>query len=377
MLRMNHRHATLLAAFALLACLPAMAQPQAKVFRLLTWNDFTPPDVIAEFEKETGYKVQVTLASNDDMITKLRAMNAPGAPNVNTGSNASNAGGEGFDLAQPSQERIVAAQREYKIYRPLDLTKIKVDLFNPILLEATKKVATIDGKVYGLPHIWGTDGLVINSKLAKNIADYPDLCKKEYKGKTSVRLWRPTLLGFAFASGKDPFKLYADTKAYSALMDDVAKKLADCKPIMKFHWDNKDRVLGAMRTGELVGAMVWDRGGWTLASERPEFRYIAPKSGAMGWVDTFALPARGRNDDMAYAWINFNLRPDIAAKLAKSTGNLTAVKGSEAGTDEKRVAQFAASFPAPALKKIRWYPAFPPALEEIEGRALERIRLGN
>ncbi len=377
MLHMNHRHAALLAALVVSLWLPAIAQAQDKVLRLLTWNDFTPADVIAEFEKETGYKVKVTLASNDDMISKLRAMNAPGAPNVITGSKAPNPGGEGFDLAQPSQERIVAAQKDHKIYRPLDLARIKVDLFNPVLLEATKKVTTIDGKVYGLPHIWGTDGLVINTKLAKNIADYPDLCKKEFKGKTSVKLWRPTLLAFAFAAGKDPFALYADPKAYGALMDDVAKKLAACKPLMKFHWDNKDRVLGAMRTEELVGAMVWDRGGWTLAGERPDFRYIAPKSGAMGWVDTFALPARGLNDDIAYAWINFNLRPDIAAKLAKSTGNLTAVKGAEAGSDEKRQAQFAASFPAPALKNIRWYPAFPPALEEIEGRALERIRLGN
>lgn len=374
---MNHCRATILVTLSLSLWLPAITQAQDKVFRLLTWTDFTLPDVIAAFEKETGYKVQVTLASNDEMITKLRAMNAPGVSNVVTGPNSPNNGPEMFDLAQPSQERIAGAQRDHKIYRPLDLAKIKVDLFNPLLLEATKKVTTIDNRVYGLPHIWGTDGLVIHTKLGKNITDYPDLCKKEYKGKTSVRLWRPTLLGFAFATGKDPFKLYPDTKAYTALMDDVAKKLIDCKPIMKFYWDNKDRVLGAMRTGELVGAMVWDRGGWTLNSERPEFRYVAPRSGAMGWVDTYALPARGRNDDIAYAWINFNLRPDIAAKVAKSTGNLTAVKGAEAGSDEKRQAQFAASFPEPALKKIRWYPAMPAGIEEIEGRALERIRSGN
>ncbi|MEO6625026.1 MAG: extracellular solute-binding protein [Burkholderiaceae bacterium] len=362
---MNHRHVTRRAALIALflsVWLPAFAQLQdkGKVFRLLTWNDFTPTEVIAEFEKETGYKVQVTVASNDDMITKLRATT-----------------GDAFDLAQPSQERIVAAQKDHRIYRPLDLAKIKVDLFNPVLLEATKKVTTVDGMVYGLPHIWGTDGLVINSKLAKNIADYPDLCKKESKNKTSVKLWRPTLLAFAFATGKDPFALYSDPKAYSALMDDVAKTLATCKSNMKFHWDNKDRVLGAMRTEELQAAMVWDRGGWTLNSERPEFRYIAPRSGAMGWVDTFALPARSRNEDIAYAWINFNLRPEIAAKLAKSTSNLTAVKGSEAGSDEKRQAQFATTFPLPALKQIKWYPAFPPALEDIENRALERIRLGD
>ena len=37
----------------------------------------------------------------------------------------------------------------------------------------------------------------------------------------------------------------------------------------------------------------------------------------------------------------------------------------------------AATFPAAALKRIHWYPPFPPALEEIEGRVLERIRSGS
>ncbi len=50
------------------------------------------------------------------------------------------------------------------------------------MLEATKKNTTLAGKVYGLPHIWGTDGLVVNTKLAK-MADYPDLCKAELQGQ--------------------------------------------------------------------------------------------------------------------------------------------------------------------------------------------------
>lgn len=349
---------------------PALAQEPAqppmsltervKVLRLLTWKDFTPPDVVAQFEKESGFKVQVTLASNDEMIAKLRQT-----------------GGDGFDLAQPSQDRIHGAQKDHKIYRPIDLGRVKVDLFNPVLLEATKKLTSVDGKAYGLPHIWGTDGLVVNAKLAAKVTDYGDLCKPEFKGKTSVRLWRPTLLAFAFSTGKDPFAVAKDPKAYAALMDTVVKKLTDCKPNLKFHWDNKDRVLGAMRTEELVAAMVWDRGGWTLAGERAEFRYIAPRSGAMGWMDTFALPATARNDEAAYAWINFNLRPDIAAKVAKSTGNLSAVKDAEGLADDKRPAQYAASFPPAALKQIRWYPPMPGGAEEIEGRALERIRSGS
>src|SRR5258708_40371935 len=68
------------------------------------------------------------------MISKLRAT-----------------GGAGFDLAQPSQDRIVGPQQEFGIYKPIDLTKIKTDLFIPSMLEATKKNTTLKGQVYGLP----------------------------------------------------------------------------------------------------------------------------------------------------------------------------------------------------------------------------------
>ena len=81
------------------------------------------------------------------------------------------------------------------------------------------------------------------------MTDYPDLCKSEYKGKTSLRLKRPTLLAFAFAAGKDPFALYGDPKAYSALMDNVGKTLAACKGNLKFFWDNKDQLLNGMLVG--------------------------------------------------------------------------------------------------------------------------------
>ena len=333
------------------------ALAQDNKLKIITWADYVPADVVAQFKKETGIDVEVTLSNNEEMISKLRAT-----------------GGAGFDLAQPSQDRIVGPQQEFGIYKPMDMSKIKTDLFIPSMLNATKKNTTLDGKVYGLPHIWGTDGLVVNTKAAGKVADYPDLCAADYKGKTSVRLKRPTLIALAFASGKDPFALYGDPKAYGALMDEMGKKLAACKANLKFFWDNKDQLLNGVRNGEVVAAMMWDTGGWKLNGENQDIQYIAPKSGALGWIDTYAQPAKGRNDTAAYAWINFNMRPEIAAKVATSAGNFTAAKGADELMDAKLKAQFAKSFPEAALKNIKWYPAVPAGIEDIEGKVLDRVK---
>ena len=82
----------------------------AETLRLLTWGGYAPENVVEMFEKETGHTVEVTKSNNEEMIAKLRAT-----------------GGGGFDLAQPSQDRISGPQVEFGIYKPIDLSKIKSD----------------------------------------------------------------------------------------------------------------------------------------------------------------------------------------------------------------------------------------------------------
>lgn len=342
-------------ALALVLALAAVAPPDARAdsqkLRIISWADYIPAEVIAAFRKETGIDVEVTLSNNEEMISKLRAT-----------------GGAGYDLAQPSVDRISGPQREFGIYKPIDLAKLNMAQFQPALLDVVRKNTTLDGKQYALPYVWGTDGLVVNTKKAK-VADYLDLCKPELKGKTSVRLRRPTLMAFAFAMGKDPFALYGDPKAYGMLMDQVGATLSACKSNLKFFYDNKDQLLNGMRSGEVVAAMMWDTGGWVLGRENPDIQYIVPRSGALGWLDTFALPARGRNDAAAYAWINFTMRPDMAAKVAKSVGSFSAANGTEALIG-------AHALPVP-MQSIHWYPAIPAGLEELEGRVLDRVKAAN
>jgi spermidine/putrescine transport system substrate-binding protein len=341
-------------ALALLGSLPAHAD-DSRVLRIISWASYVPPEVIAQFKKETGIEVRVTLSNNEEMISKLRAT-----------------GGAGFDLAQPSQDRIFGAQQEFGIYKPIDTSKVRLDEFVPELLEAVRGNATVNGQLYGLPYVWGTEGLIYNSSRTK-IADYTDLCRPDLRGRTAVRLKRPTLMAFALASGHDPFALYHDTKAYTALMQQVGRTLAACKANFRFFYDNKDQLLNGVRSGEIWAAMMWDSGGWLLNRENPAIKFINPRSGAIAWMDTFALPARGRNDAGAYAWINFVMQPQIAAEIGKSIGNFTAAKGADRLMDPRLRAQFAETFPE-GLKNIKWYPAIPPGLEEIEGEVLDRIK---
>src|SRR5438552_38223 len=114
-----------------IAALAVAVPAEAETLRLLTWGDYAPKAVLEKFKAATGIDVEVTISNNEDMISKLRAT-----------------AGAGFDLAQPSQDRITGPQEEFGIYKPIDISKIKTELFIPELLEATKKNTVVGGKVY-------------------------------------------------------------------------------------------------------------------------------------------------------------------------------------------------------------------------------------
>ena len=329
----------------------------ADTLRLLTWGGYAPDDVIAKFEEATGHTVEVTKSNNEEMIAKLRAT-----------------GGGGFDLAQPSQDRISGPQKEFGIYKPIDLSKIDSGQFITSMLEATKGNTTVDGEVYAVPHVWGTSGLVVDTKNAAGVQDYTDLCNADFAGKVSYRLKRPTLIGFAFSMGLDPFAAYGDEAAYADIINQVEAKLIECKPNVKAYWGGGDELMGLLRSGEVVASMAWDTGGWKLNSEMPDITFVAPKAGALGWIDTFVLPKKGKADDAAYAWINFVMQPEISAMITAAAGNFTASQGADEFASDDLKAKYQASFPPADVDNIKWYPPVPAGLEVIEGAALDRVK---
>ena len=110
------------------------ARADNQKLRIISWADYVPADLIAAFKKETGIDVEVTLSNNEEMISKLRAT-----------------GGAGYDLAQPSQDRIMAAQREFGIYKPIDLTKIKLEQFQPQFSTSSARTPRSTARSTGCP----------------------------------------------------------------------------------------------------------------------------------------------------------------------------------------------------------------------------------
>ncbi|MEM7070089.1 MAG: extracellular solute-binding protein [Pseudomonadota bacterium] len=353
-MRIKLMMASLLAA----TVMTSAATVQAETLRLLTWGSYAPESLVQKFEaKYPDIKVEVTFSNNEEMVAKLRAT-----------------GGAGFDLAQPSHDRIFAAQLEYDIYKPLDLSKINTGAMEGKLLDGVKANTTIEGEVYAVPHQWGTSGLMKDKTKAPDFENWSDLCDPKYKGKTSMRLKRTILLGTAFAMGEDPFAAYADLDKYQSILDKVADKLISCKGNIKAYWKGGDDLSAMMLGGEIVASETWDSTAYKLYGENPNIVFVPPSTGALPWIDTFAFPRKGKADDAAYKWINFVLEPENVKLMSASTGAIAAVKGGKDLLPDDKKAAVNAAFTDADIDNLKFFANIPPGVEDMEGKTLEKIK---
>ena len=332
----------------------------ADTLQLLTWKGYAPKELVDKFQAETGIIVEVTYSNNEEMTAKLRATR-----------------GAGFDLAQPSQDRISSVQEEFGIYQPIDYSKIQAELFIPSMLEAVKKNTLVGGASYAVPFCWGTSGLVVNTAQAKGATSWKALIDPQYKGRVSYRLKRPVLIGLGFAMGYDPFALYGDEKAYGEMLSKIEAELIKAKPLVKNYWANGDQLLESVRSGEVTVAEAWDNGGWKLHGENPEIDFVAPSEGALGWIDTFTIPAKAKNVEAAYKWINFMLKPENSGYFTSAEKTPTASKDAGPFIDKEFQANFDRSFPQAVIDNIKWYPPVPAKLESMEGKVLDKVKAAN
>jgi spermidine/putrescine transport system substrate-binding protein len=335
----------------------AAGTARAETLKILTWKGYAPQELVDLFEKETGIQVEVAYSNNEEIISILCESH-----------------GRGFDLVQPSQDRISSVQEKYGIYQAIDYSRIDKELFIPFMLKVVKQNTQVDGKSYGIPFCWGTSGLIVNDAFAPDVESFLALVDSRYVGKISYRLKRPLLIAIGFALGYDPFQLYAEEDGYKEMLARVEEQLIHTHANVEEFWTEGEVLLHAMETGDVVVAMAWDAGGWKLHAQNSSIDFKAPVEGALGWIDTFAIPAGAENVDAAYKWVNFIMRPENAGFFSSREKYATASAGALKYTEKSVADNFARAFPRDEIDNIKWYPPVPDGLEKIEREVLARIQ---
>ncbi|MHA7885037.1 extracellular solute-binding protein [Nitratireductor rhodophyticola] len=324
------------------------AQGSSGSVNIFAWAGYLNDEMLAAFEKETGIKANYTpYGTNDELLNQLRANN-----------------GGGFDIIWPTVDR-VPNYVEFELVQPIDESKVNVDNCLPSAWTNSANLgAVIDGKRYQVPTDWGTEAVSFDkdqAPLEYGTASYGDIWKPEMKSKATVR-GHSGLVGLGLwleGEGKlpmpmtDAFKSEENmVKIYDVILEEAIARKAN---IAQF-WSNENEAQGAFRVNGCAIGQTWDSTAAALAKEGLPIGFIAPKEGALAWMEGVAIPKGAENLDQAYAFINWFLTPEAGAMYTNATSiNSTAVGAADKTSDDAK-AFFAAAYPGDALDKLWWWP---------------------
>jgi spermidine/putrescine transport system substrate-binding protein len=333
---------------------------------LLVWDDELPNPVVPDFEKKTGIKVNLTpFSQNEEQINKLQATR-----------------GQGFDLCQPTHDRAPQFE-ELDVLTALDEKKLTLDNVIPSLLNASRTNWTWGGKLYHVPHCWGTEAISWRNDLAKleyKTLSYGTLWNEEFKGKAQGRPHSLLLtIGLTMdANGKLPsnrmLDAFKDEDTMKKIYDVLLKEAIAKKASIKQFWDSSDSTKNGFMTNGCVIGQTWDGPAISLKKAGQPITFMAPQEGAIGWVDGFALTKAAANVEQAYEWLKYIHTAETAAKVSEGSGYNPVAKGADALLSDKAKAIFQEAYPGDALERMWWRPVEPSWFAQLRTEYAEKFK---
>jgi putrescine transport system substrate-binding protein len=330
-------------ALAVMLLSPAVACAEDPVLNVYNWSDYVGEGVLDDFTKETGIKVVYdTYDSMEMMETKLLA------------------GGSGYDIVVPT-DRNLARLIQANIVQKLDKSKIP-NLANQWDAIAKRLENYDPGLEHATNYMWGTTGIGYNVDKIKAIM--PDAPLDSW-----AMIFDPNVVskfkdcGIHLLDSADdilPAALnYLGLNPDSKDPGDLQKAgdlLKSIRPnIQKFH---SSEYINALANGDICmavgysGDILQARNRATEANNGVNIGYSIPKEGALIWLDSFAIPNDAPHPENAHKFIDFMLRPDIAARNSNYVAYANGNKASQEKLDESVIKDPSVYPPAETFAKL-------------------------
>ncbi len=317
---------------------PAPAAEE-KVLNVYNWPDYIAQDMIANFEKETGIKVNYqTFENNEALHAKLVA------------------GNTGYDIVVPGA---VFAKGQIEAGYFMKLDKAKLSNYGNLDSAIMSKLTTVDpGNEYLIPWGWSFTTVGINkAKVTKALGSTPmpenawDLVfNPTYTAKLKS-------CGIAYLDSPTevmpPALHYIGKNAYSNEAADhkaAGEMLAKVRPHIRMF---SSTMIDDLAGGKACVALAW-AGDINIARGRAEenksgqeIQALLPSTGGLIFFDNLAIPKDAKHPNNAHAFINYFMRPEVSAALTNELGYPTANKASLANV-KPELAKDPAVFPDPA-----------------------------
>ncbi|MBN2684566.1 MAG: extracellular solute-binding protein [Pontiellaceae bacterium] len=271
---------------AVAAVLTGCGKDAKPVLNVYNWADYVDEDQLAAFEKEFNCKVVVdTFDSNESMYAKLKA------------------GATGYDVIFPSSY-MCKIMSDQNMLVQLDHARLP----NLTNLDPAFKALLIDKENrYSVPYAFGYTGIGYRTDKIKNPEASWDLfANTQYSGRTTLLNDIRETIGAALIKLGYPLNS-TDEKQINEAADLVIKWK---KQIAKF---DSEQYKTGIDSAEFILVQGYSSDLLMVMDENDDIDILFPKEGMASTCDEMVIPTSSDNQDLAYEFINFMLRPEVAA----------------------------------------------------------------
>ncbi len=265
-------------------------EPELNIYN---WFDYIGPDTIAGFEEEFGVRVTYdTFDSNEAMVAKV----------LN--------GATGYDLIVPTGYQLPLL-RSRGLLAKLDRSKLtNWDNLMPLF----RGTPADPGGEYGVPWQWGITGIAYRADLVPSVPDsWGSFASGDVTERATMLDDGREVLGAMLRyrghslNSTDPLELAG---ARQDAIDAKAHLLAFMTLPVK----------GQLVTGDVVMAQFWNGDAHQAQRENPNVAFSLPREGSLIFNDYMVLLSNAPHPAAATAFLNYILRPDVAAAISEETG---------------------------------------------------------
>ena len=334
---------------------PIAANTEEKILNIYNWPDYIAKDMVANFEKESGIKVNYqTFENNEALQAKLVA------------------GNSGYDLVVPGA---VFAKSQIEGGLLMKLDKSKVANYGNLDSDIMAKLGGVDpGNEYLIPWAWSYTTVGINTALVTKALGATPLPENAWELVFNpVYAARLKSCGVAFLDSPTevipPAMHYLGKNPYSSDPADhkaAGEMLAKVRPNVRLF---SSTMIDDLASGKACVALGW-AGDMNIARARAienkngnEIRVLLPSTGGLAFFDNLAIPKDAKHPNNALSFINYFLKPEVSASLTNELSYPTANKLSVASVKPEIANDKTIYLDADNLKKL-----VPPSSFTNEGR---------
>lgn len=272
-------------------------RPRLNVYN---WSDYIGRNTIPRFENEFGIRVRYGVyESNEEMLAKILT------------------GNSGWDVAFPTNH-LLRPLKDMRLLARLEQNRLpNLGNLDPTFLHPPLSVLL----EYGVPYLWGGVGIVYNRRA---VHPWPG---------TWADLWRADLSG-RLTMLDDPADVYyaclkklgysirtQNPEHYRAAQQEALRQ----KPLVRAYINAEVR--DQLVAGEVAAAQMWASTALQAIEGSGDLDFVYPAEGYARYFEAAVILAESRHREQAHEFLNYLLRPEVAAEIVQVARNPSAVLG--------------------------------------------------